>query len=202
MAPRHSEPDTHTDSGSIVSSSCSPDTACSLAIGSSIGVPDESADSAALVCAQPHGVPVLGIALIRHLARSGCAISKVQGGWPQRVRNLRVICTFAESPARETEFLFEEERDDAARSLGDLSETLCKLAQLEASPAGIAKTSGAARKRFAQARSAVGYFVGSDLIRALLTDGPPRTIDICSTWYTPLSPTLTRVPRPKSSRLN
>ena len=50
----------------------------------------------------------------------------------------------------------------------ELSHTLSKLGQLQAPPAGVTKSSGSARKKFANARAAVRHFVGPDVLRALL----------------------------------
>ena len=46
---------------------------------------------------QPPDAPDLNIEMLRLLISSGCAISKKQGDWPQRICDLRTICSFAEA---------------------------------------------------------------------------------------------------------
>ena len=52
---------------------------------------------------------------------------------------------------------------------------MAKLAQLPAAPAARGRSSGWSRKKFALMREAVGNFVGSDALRALLALAEPNT---------------------------
>ena len=61
------------------------------------------------------------------------------------------------------------------RALRELSRTLSKLAQFQAPPNTRAKISGCTRKKFATMRSAVGHFVGSDVMRAPLDNDEYKT---------------------------
>ena len=59
-------------------------------------------------------------------------------------------------------------RDICLKVLRELSRTLSKLAQLHAPPKASTIISGSGRKKFAAVRTAVGHFVGDDVMRALI----------------------------------
>ena len=57
----------------------------------------------------------------------------------------------------------------------ELARSFSKLAQLPAAPDNRGRGSGSARKKFVLMRIAVGDFIGSDVLRALLALAEPNT---------------------------
>ena len=57
----------------------------------------------------------------------------------------------------------------------ELSHALASIAKMRAPPTGNTKSSGAARKKFATVKAAVGHFVGPDVVRALLANDEYNT---------------------------
>ena len=74
------------------------------------------------------------------LISSGCAISKKLGDWPQRICDLRAICSLAEAFAYSDDHadVLEGRRDTCLREMRELSNTLAKLAQMQATPNPVA----------------------------------------------------------------
>ena len=95
----------------------------------------------------------------------GCGIAKNKEDWPQRICSLRQVCNYAEAFASgcACDDVLESKRDVCVRALRELARSLSKIAKLAAAP----KASGKIKK-YATMRSAVGHFVGPDVLRALL----------------------------------
>ena len=91
--------------------------------------------------------------------------------------SLRQVCNFAEALTSGCGFddEFESKRDVCVRALRELSRALAKVAQLAAAPKASSKISGCSRKKYAIMRSAVGYFVGPDVLPALIASDEYHT---------------------------
>ena len=100
----------------------------------------------------------------------GCGIAKNKEDWPQRICSLRQVCNYAEvfASGRGVDDVLQSKRDVCVRALRELARSLSKIAQLAAAPKASGKISGRSRKKYATMRSAVGHFVGPDVLRALL----------------------------------
>jgi hypothetical protein len=61
------------------------------------------------------------------------------------------------------------------QAMRELEHSLSKLALLPTAPGNRGRASGSARSKFATMRDAVGEFIGSDILRALIELAEPNT---------------------------
>lgn len=107
------------------------------------------------------------------LTRDRCGIAKSKGHWHQRICSIREVCWYIDCEAGISglDELSVDDSDDCVQAMRELARSFARLAQLPAAPDNRGRGSGSSRKKFALTREAVGDFVGSDVLRALLALG-------------------------------
>ena len=120
---------------------------------------------------EPIGECSLSLQEVVDLVENQCGIAKVKGDWHQRICSIRKVCRYIACNAG----LSVAENYSCIHAMRELERSFSKIAQLLAAPDNRGRGSGSARKKFMLIRLAVGNFIGSDLLRALLALAEPHT---------------------------
>jgi len=107
---------------------------------------------------------------IASLITEKCGVAKTTGDWHQRICSLREVCEYIDRT-----WSCEDDSFDCVQAMRELEHSLSRLALLPNAPGNRGKTSGSARSKFATIRDAVGEFIGSDILRALIDLAEPNT---------------------------
>ena len=111
------------------------------------------------------------------LIQGQCGVPKSKGDWHQRICSIREVCWYivCHSGTSGLDGVSVDDSDDCVQAMRELARSFAKLAQLPAAPDNRGRSSASSRKKFALMCEAVGDFIGSDVLCALLALAEPNT---------------------------